>query len=304
MNSTVSKRVLITGANGFLGRRIGDLLHETGWEVWTLSRGPADESSRRLHWDPEVGDLDRHDVDGFDAVVHMAGEPLVGVWTQGKKRSIMDSRRQGTRLLSEALAAAQHKPAVLVSSGAIGYYGDRGDELLYENSGSGKGFLADVCEHWENAAQPARDAGIRVVNLRIGLVLGRDGGMMERILPVFRFGLGGRIGSGKQWWSWISAEDVAGITEFAISNESVEGPVNVVAPGPVTNAQFTKALGKLMRRPTVLAVPRFAVRSVAREVADEMLLASQRVSSDAIVAAGYEFRHKLLDDALADLLQQ
>lgn len=303
MNSAMSKRVLITGANGFLGRRIGDRLHAHGWEVWTLSRAPADESSHRLHWDPEVGDLDRHDVEGFDAVVHLAGEPLVGLWTEGKKRSIMQSRRQGTRLLAEALAAAQHKPAVLVSSGAIGYYGDRGDELLREDSGSGKGFLAEVCEHWEDAAQPARDVGIRVVNLRIGLVLGREGGMMERLLPVFRFGLGGRIGSGKQWWSWVSVEDVAGIAEFAIAHDSVEGPVNVVSPEPVTNAQFTKALGGRMRRPTVFAVPRFAVRAVAREVADEMLLASQRVSSGAIEAAGYEFRHKVLDDALEEVLK-
>jgi uncharacterized protein (TIGR01777 family) len=255
-----------------------------------------------LHWDPEVGDLDRHDLEGFDAVVHMAGEPLVGVWTKAKKRSIMDSRRQGTRLLAEALAAAEQKPAVLVSSGAIGYYGDRGDELLDEESSSGKGFLADVCEHWEDAAQPARDAGIRVVNLRIGLVLGRDGGMLDRILPVFRFGLGGRIGNGKQWWSWISAEDVVGVVEFAMAQKSLEGPVNVVAPEPVTNAQFTKALGGHMRRPTIFAVPRFAVRTVAREVADEMLLASQRVSSDKIQSAGYEFRHKVLDDALDEVL--
>lgn len=298
----MSKKVLITGAGGFLGRAIGDRLGDGGWEVWTLSRGPASDDDRRIHWDPEQGELEASAVDGFDAVVHLAGEPLVGIWTSGKKRAIVESRRRGTRLLAEAVAAAGRKPGVLVSASAIGYYGSRGDELLSEDSGNGEGFLAEVCEAWESAAQPARDAGIRVVNLRIGLVLGRHGGMMQRMLPAFRFGLGGKLGDGDQWWSWVTIDDVVGATVFAVENDSLSGPVNVVAPDPVTNAEFTKTLGGVVHRPTVFAVPGFALKAVAREVADEMLLASQRVSGEKLERAGYEFRHRDLAAALDEIL--
>ena len=298
----MSGKVLITGAGGFLGRAIGDRLGDAGWEVWTLSRAPASDAERRIHWDPGVGELDASTVDGFDAVVHLAGESLVGVWTSGKKQAIVKSRSVGTLLLAEALAVVGHKPGVLVTASAIGYYGSRGDEMLSEDSGNGDGFLAEVCEIWESAARPALDAGIRVVNLRIGLVLGRRGGMMRRLLPAFRLGLGGKLGGGRQWWSWVTIDDVVGATLFAVENEALDGPVNVVAPNPVTNAEFTKTLGGTMHRPTVFAVPGFALKAVAREAADEMLLASQRVSGEKLAQAGYDFRHKELSAALDDIL--
>lgn len=302
MNSRMPGKLLITGASGYLGRTIGDKFHQEGWQVWALTRAPSAKSERRIHWDPENGELDSAAVDGFDAVVHLAGEPLVGIWTAAKKRSIIESRRQGTALLATALAAAKHKPSVLVSAGAIGFYGDRGDELLSEDSGNGEGFLAEVCEQWEAAAQPARDAGIRVVNLRIGLVLGRDGGMMERLLPVFRLGLGGKLGGGHQWWSWVAIEDVVAAAAFAVSADALDGPVNVVAPNPVTNEEFTKTLARAMHRPSLLAVPRFALRAVARQVADEMLLTSQRASSEVLEQSGYSFQFPELEGALKNIL--
>ncbi len=302
MNCAMARRVLITGAGGFIGRSVQERLAASRWEVWTLSRAPADASQRRLHWDPQAGELDAADADGFDAVVHLAGEPLVGLWTSHKKRAIMESRSEGTRLLAGALAKAVHKPSVLVSSGAIGYYGSRGDELLDEQSGNGSGFLADVCERWEAAAQAAREAGIRVVNLRIGLVLGRGGGVMARVAPVFRLGLGGKLGDGRQWWSWVSLGDVVGAMLFAIDNDSLTGPANVVGPAPVTNSEFTEVLAKRLRRPAIFRVPAFALKAAARELADEMLLASQRVSSVKLAEAGYEFRHKTLEDALSEAL--
>lgn len=296
-----TRKVLISGASGFLGHAIRGELADAGWSVSVLTRGPASADDDRIHWDPAAGELDPVAVEGFDAVLHLAGESLIGVWTGGKKRAIIESRRQGTELLAAAIAAAEQKPSVFVSSGAIGFYGSRDDELLHEESGNGEGFLAEVCRVWEDSAQAARDAGVRVVNLRIGLVLGRSGGMMQRMLPAFRFGLGGKLGNGKQWWSWVTLEDVVAATRFALEHNSLSGPVNVVAPEPVTNAEFTKTLGGALHRPTVMAVPRFALKAVAREVADEMLLASQRVSADKLEQAGYRFRTRNLRDALTSI---
>lgn len=281
-------KVLISGATGFIGVPLTAKLRERGDEVTVLTRSAAGDG--RVHWDPEAGELDPADVAGFDAVIHLAGESIAGLWTEKKKRAIMNSRREGTRLLSEAIAASDPKPAVFVSSSAVGIYGDRGDEVLTEDSGVGEGFLADVVKVWEESAQPARDAGIRTVNLRIGIIVAESGGMMSKVKPLFKLGAGGKLGSGKQWWSWVSIDDVVGAFIHAIDTDSMNGAYNVAAPNPVTNAEFTKDLGKALHRPTFLPAPRFALKLTAREMADEMLLASQRVDTTKLAETGFSFR--------------
>lgn len=281
-------KVLISGATGFIGVPLTAKLRERGDEVTVLTRSAAGDG--RVHWDPEAGELDPAEVAGFDAVIHLAGESIAGLWTEKKKRAIINSRREGTRLLSEAVAASDPKPAVFVSSSAVGFYGDRGDEVLNEESGSGEGFLAEVVKVWEESAQPARDAGIRTVNLRIGIIVAESGGMMSKVKPLFKLGAGGKLGSGKQWWSWVSIDDVIGAFIHAIDTDSMNGAYNVAAPNPVTNAQFTKDLGKALHRPTFLPAPRFALKLTAREMADEMLLASQRVDTQKLAETGFSFR--------------
>jgi uncharacterized protein (TIGR01777 family) len=293
-------KVLVSGAGGFIGTPLSEKLRERGDTVVALTRGASGEG--RIHWDPSSGELDREELAGFDAVVHLAGESLAGLWTSKKKQTIIDSRREGTRLLTEAVAELVPKPKVFVSSGAIGFYGSRGDEVLSENSGSGDGFLSEVVGEWEAAAQPARDAGIRTVNLRLGLVLDPSGGMLGVIRPIFRLGGGGKLGSGDQWWSWVTLDDVIRAFLFAIDNETTEGPYNVAAPNPVTNAAFTKALGKQLHRPTVLPAPAFAMKAVLRDMADEMMLASQRVDTGRLEAAGFRYLDPDLKPALRRIL--
>jgi uncharacterized protein (TIGR01777 family) len=295
----MAKRVLVSGASGFIGGHITKALKSRGDEVVTLTRGPAREGS--VHWDPSTRELDSASLEGFDAVVHLAGATIAGLWTDKKKREIIDSRRDGTLLLTETLAATSAKPGAFISSGAIGIYGSRGDEVLNEQSGVGEGFLAEVVDEWEKAAQPARDAGIRTVNLRIGLVLGADGGMMKTIKTPFKLGVGGKLGSGEQWWSWVTVDDVVKAFLFAIDNPQVDGPYNLAAPNPVTNAEFTKTFGSVISRPTFLPAPKFALKTVAGEMADEMMLASQRVDSSKLRDAGFEFEDSELKPALEKL---
>ena len=295
----MSKRVLVTGASGFIGGHIVEALKSRGDTVTIVTRGPAREGS--IHWDPSTRDLDAASLEGFDAVVHLAGATIAGLWTDKKKREIIDSRRDGTLLITEALAGMQNKPGVFVSSGAIGIYGSRGDEILTEDSGVGEGFLAEVVDTWEQAAQPARDAGIRTVNLRLGLVIGKDGGMMKPMMLPFKLGVGGKLGSGEQWWSWVTIDDVVAAFLFAIDNPEVAGAYNVAAPNPVTNAEFTKTFGKVISRPTFLPAPKFALKTVAGEMADEMLLASQRIDSAKLLQAGFEFGDTELRPALQRL---
>lgn len=290
------KRVLVTGASGFIGGHITSALKGRGDEVVVLTRGEAREGA--IHWDPAAGEIDASALEGFDAVVHLAGATIAGLWTEKKKREIIESRREGTRLVTEALAGLQNKPAVFVSSGAIGIYGSRGDELLTEDSGVGEGFLAEVVDEWEKAAQPARDAGIRTVNLRVGLVVGKDGGMMKPMMLPFKLGVGGKLGSGEQWWSWVTIDDVTRAFLFAIDNPDADGAYNVAAPNPVTNAEFTKTFGSVIHRPTILPAPKFALKTVAGEMADEMLLASQRIDSSKLRSAGFEFGDTDLGSAL------
>jgi uncharacterized protein (TIGR01777 family) len=253
-------------------------------------------------WDPEGGRVDAAGLEGVDAVVHLAGESVGQRWTEAAKQRIVRSRVKGTRALAGALAGLARKPRVLVCASAVGIYGDRA-ERVDEESATGSGFLADVAREWEAAAQPAAAAGIRVVNLRLGIVLSAEGGALARMLPPFRLGVGGRLGSGEQWMSWVSLEDVVGAIRFAMEREEARGPVNVVSPNPVTNAGFTAALGRALGRPTLLPVPGAALRLLFGQMADEALLGGQRVQPSRLLALGYRFRHPELDGALAAALR-
>jgi uncharacterized protein len=242
-------------------------------------------------------------ISGFDAVIHLAGESVVGRWTALKKKAIRDSRVQGTTNLATALTQTEAKPRVLVCASAVGFYGNRGEEVLYEQSPSGQGFLPEVCREWENASRIAAEAGIRTVNIRIGLVLSAKGGALASMLKPFKLGLGGRIGSGRQWWSWIHVDDIVGGIHHAIGTESLSGPVNLVAPSPVRNAEFTKVLAAVLGRPALLPVPGLAVRlAFGTQAAEELLLASQRVEPQKLGDNGYTFRFPELRAALENLV--
>ena len=237
-------------------------------------------------------------------MVHLAGESVVGRWTKAKKARIRDSRVLGTRTLAEAVTGMESKPRVLVAASAIGFYGDRGDEVLNEESPPGTGFLAEVCREWESASDPVERAGVRVVQIRTGVVLSKHGGALGQMLLPFRLGLGGRLGSGQQWLSWIHVDDFVGAVQHVLGSETARGPVNLVGPNPVRNAEFTTALGKALSRPTVLSAPAFALRLALGEMADETLLASQRVRPGRLLASGYEFRFRELGGAFANILSQ
>lgn len=256
-----------------------------------------------IRWDPAGSGLDPGALRGVGAVVHLAGENLAeGRWTEQRKHRILESRRLGTRLLAEAVAHAPEGPRTLVSASAIGYYGERGEEELTETSPPGTGFLPEVCVAWEAATGPAAETGVRVVQVRTGLVLATAGGLLQRMLLPFRLGLGGRLGSGRQWLSWISAADLIGVYLLAIQGDG-RGPVNAVAPGAVRNGEFTEALGRALHRPAVLVVPKTALRVAFGQMADEALLASARVVPKVLQTTGFEFRHPALDATLSELLQ-
>jgi hypothetical protein len=293
--------ILVTGASGLIGTALVALLKERGHRPVPLRRNRA---AAGAFWNPSSGQIDLTGAGRIDAVVHLAGQPVAVRWTAANKAAIRDSRLQGTRLLSEALARLEERPAALVCASAIGYYGNRGDELLDEESAAGTGFLREVVRDWEAAAKPAADGGIRVVHLRFGIVLSARGGALAKMLPVFRLGLGGRVGSGEQYWSWIALEDVLGVIELALGSESLRGPINAVAPNAVTNAEFTKTLGSVLRRPALCPVPTFALRLVFGEMARETLLASARVKPARLLDAGFKFRFPELEPALRHLLHR
>lgn len=254
-------------------------------------------------WNPEAGQIDPPGPDGFDAVVHLAGEGIAtGRWTAARKARIRDSRIHGTTLLAGAIARAARPPRVLVSASAIGYYGDRGEAVLKEDAAPGQGFLPDVCRAWEEATSPAEGRGVRVVRLRIGVVLSPKGGALAKMLPPFRLGLGGRLGSGRQYMSWVSLDDLVGVIRAALQNEALRGPVNAVSPQPVTNTAFTAALAAALHRPAIFPMPAAAARLLFGEMADALLLASARVEPARLTAAGHVFRHPTLPAALRDLL--
>lgn len=294
-------QVAVTGASGFVGRAVVASLREDGHRVLSLVRRPAPGDTAT--WDPATGAIDRDALEGLDAVVHLAGEDISrGRWTTDKKRRIRQSRVAGTSLLAGALATLTHKPAVLVSTSAVGIYGDRGDEILTESSHTGEGFLADVGTAWEAATTPAAEAGIRVVCLRFGIVLDPAGGALERMLLPFRLGVGGPLGSGRQWVSWLTRAELVGIIRFAIDTPTLMGPVNAVSPSPVTFAELARTLGQVLHRPALLPVPPFALRLLFGEMADGMLLASQRCLPGALQEAGYQFQSPELDGALREQL--
>ncbi len=295
-------KVLITGATGFVGSPLVDLLTQAGDQVVRISRRSA-PGKDSIQWNPAAGRLEAASLEGADAVVHLAGESIAaGRWTAAQKARIRDSRVLGTRLLAESLARLSRRPKVLVSASAIGYYGNRGDERLDESSASGTGFLPEVCREWEAAAKPAADCGIRVVQLRIGLVLAPGGGALAKMLPPFQMGVGGIIGDGRQYMSWIALNDLVAVIRHALITGNLAGPVNAVAPQAVTNREFTKTLGHVLGRPTILPMPAFAARLAFGEMADELLLSSARVEPRNLLASRYVFRHPELESALRFLL--
>ena len=293
--------VLVSGATGLIGSALVPALRNEGHQVRCLARS-GDSSEDAVRWDPSAGTIDAAGLEGVNGVAHLAGENIVGRWTDAKKARIRDSRVQGTGLLAGTLAGLSTPPEVMVSASAAGYYGDRGNELLTEESAPGNNFLAGVCQEWEAAADPAREAGIRVVHPRFGIVLSAEGGALGTTLPIFKLGGGGRIGSGGQYWSWIAIDDVVGAILHTLTTDSLEGPVNVTVPDPPTNAEYTKILGHVLGRPTVFPLPAPVARLALGQVADELLLASQRIEPTRLKESGYSYRYLELEGALRHLL--
>jgi uncharacterized protein (TIGR01777 family) len=296
-------KILVSGSHGLVGKALIRSLTDDGHEVVRLVRRERTFGDPEVEWHPNQGRIDAQHLEGFDVVVHLAGENIAsGRWTSEKKRAIRESRVKGTTLLSESLARLSHPPSVFLSASAIGYYGDRGDELLTEESMPGEGFLADVCVEWEKATQRAAEKGIRTVCTRFGVILDANEGALAKMLFPFRMGIGGRIGDGKQWMSWIALDDVVNGLKFLIEDKATRGPVNFVAPNPVTNAEFTKTLGQVLSRPTVFPVPAFAARLAFGEMADALLLASQKVEPEVLENRGFAFYWPTLEPALRHLL--
>lgn len=291
-------KILISGSHGLVGTALIKSLEPEGHEIFRLVRH-APNSRSEIEWSPDRYSIALARIEGFDAVVHLAGESIAeGRWSEEKKKRIRESRVKGTKLLADALANLSSPPRTLISASAIGYYGDRGDEVLTEASRPGDDFLSEVCVEWEKATALATEKGIRVVNTRFGIILDAKGGALAKMLTPFRMGIGGRIGSGKQWMSWIALDDVVGGIKFALTNETLSGPVNFVAPNAVTNSEFTKTLGKVLSRPTLFPIPAFGVRLVFGEMADALLLSSQKVEPTKLHTAVYQFQYSNLDDAL------
>jgi hypothetical protein len=305
--------VAITGATGLLGGELSSVLRADGHRVTGITR--SEPGPDQIWWSPAEGRLDPADLRSVDAVVHLAGEAIgfsswspkaiaEARWTPATRRRLLDSRVRGTTLIARTLADMDDGPRVLVSASAIGWYGDRGDEVLTEASGSGSLFLSELCRQWEASAQPARDAGLRVVHPRIGIVQSPRDGALQRSLPLFRLGLGGPFGSGSQWWSWIMLADVIGILRHAVVDDGVSGPINATAPTPVTNLEWTRTLARVLNRPAVIPVPRFGPRLVFGELADELIYVSAKVLPEATLASGYRYRFTDLEAGLRSVLSR
>lgn len=296
-------KIAVTGASGLVGQALLGLLKMESHEVISLVRKASNCSKESVLWNPEKHTIDLNGLENVDGVVHLAGESIVGRWTDTLKNKILKSRLDGTQLIAESVAKLQKPPKVLVCASAIGFYGDRGEEVLDESSPAGKGFLSEVCQAWENAALPAKKAGVRTVHLRIGIILSAKGGALAKMLPPFKLGLGGILGDGQQMMSWVAIDDVAGIILCMLKNSKLEGAVNAVSPAPVTNRDFTKALGKALHRPTFFPVPSFGIRLLFGEMADALLLASARVLPKKLQENGYVFKYSHLGPALSAILQ-
>ena len=302
----MNSKVLVSGASGLIGNALLPSLRASGWNVVRLVHGQASRKSSdedQIAWDPALA-LSSAVVSGFDAVIHLAGESIFGRWTDAKKAKIIGSRVSGTINLAQALAGAEEKPKVFISGSAIGYYGNRGDELLREESAPGTGFLAEVSQKWEEATTPAVQADIRTVHLRTGVVLSSKGGALGAMLPPFKLGVGGRIGDGRQWISWINMQDMVGGIHHILKNDLLQGPINMVAPKPVTNTELTKTLASVLSRPAILPMPAFAVRAAFGEMGTELLLAGQKVEPGKLISSGYPFRFRDLRTSLQDILKK
>ncbi|MDV6012730.1 TIGR01777 family oxidoreductase [Haloechinothrix sp. LS1_15] len=295
-------RVLIAGSSGFIGSALTTELRGAGHEVRTLVRRQPGNvgGDTEYAWDPPRGALSSEALDGVDAVVNLCGAPLTGRWSEARKQQLRDSRIVPTEVLAEAVA--EHGVPSLINASAVGYYGDTGDTLVDESAGAGSGFLAELCADWEQATRQAQRAGARVVRLRTGIVLGSDGGLLRVLKPLFSLALGGRLGAGEQYMPWISLTDQIAAIRYAVEHAEVSGPANLSAPNPVTNAEFTRALGRAVHRPAPWVVPSFALRMALSEAADEMALVSQRAVPAALRSAGFSFTHTELDAALVDEL--
>ncbi len=294
-------QLLVSGYKGLVGTALNMALAHTEHSCKNLVRRPA-QNTNEVSWSVINQTIESEKLEGVDAVVHLAGENIVGRWTQDKKKRIRDSRVQGTRFLSESLANMKDKPKVLVCASAIGYYGDRGDTQCVESTPAGTDFLSEVCQEWEDATSAASQAGIRVVNLRIGVVLSAKGGALQKMLPPFKLGLGGPLGNGEMYWSWVSIDDVAGAILHCIKTPSLSGPVNATAPEPQKNKVFTQVLAKTLKRPAIFPVPQFAARLLMGEMADALLFASTRVIPQKLLDSGYVFKHPQLHDAMQEHL--
>lgn len=289
-------KIIIAGSSGFIGATLCTYLHERGHDVFRLVRSQTKEGDRSIYWNPHTQEVVRSLLEGYDAVINLCGENITGRWSTEKKKKIRESRVDTSRFLSQKLSELVQKPKVLINASAIGYYGDRGSEILDESSPAGTSFLADVCTEWEAATLPAENAGIRVVKLRIGVVLSTKGGAFSQMLFPFKWGLGGILGQGDQWISWISLDDMIRVIELCLHNETLQGPINLVSPHPVTNHQLTKQLGKALHRPTFFSQPSFIIRTLFGQMGEELLLASTRVEPNKLKATGYCFLHPRLED--------
>jgi uncharacterized protein (TIGR01777 family) len=294
-------RILVSGVSGPIGAALLPPFKTRGYEVTRLVRG-AVTGEDQISWNPGKP-IAPDAVSGFDAVIHLAGESIVGRWTEEKKAKIRDSRVAGTTALAQALAQAKAKPQVFASSSAIGYYGDRGNEFLNEHSAPGSGFLSNVCREWEAATKVASDAGIRTVQMRTGVVLSKKGGALGKMLAPFKLGVGGKIGHGQQWMSWIDVQDMVGAIHHVLKSDLLQGPVNMVAPKPVTNEEFTKTLASVLSRPAIFPLPAFVVKLAFGEMGETVLLGSQRVEPTQLVMSGYPFRFSSLRASLENILK-
>jgi uncharacterized protein len=301
--SLQGQTVIVTGATGLVGKPLVASLEQAGATVVRGVRRPARDATREMYWNSEAGEIESGKLEGAAAVVHLAGENVAARrWTDAFKQELRDSRIKGTRLIADAIAHAAIKPRAFICASAIGFYGNRGDERLTESSPPGDDFLANLCRDWEAACQPARDAGVRVVNARIGVVLSPNGGALRKMLTPFKLGLGGKMGDGRQFMSWISLDDVVSALHYLVESPTISGPANLTSPHPATNAEFTKALGRVLSRPTVFPMPAAAARLLFGEMADSLLLSSTRVTPQVLADAGFRFRYAELEPALRHLL--
>lgn len=302
----MNSKILVSGVSGPIGAALLPSLQTSGWSIVRLVRGQTtgrSDNTSQIVWDP-AKPIDPKAVSGFDAVIHLAGETIFGRWSAEKKAKIRESRVAGTSNLAQALAQAEEKPQVFVCGSAIGYYGNRGEELLREESEPGAGFLAEVCREWEEATMPAVQADIRTAHLRTGIVLSAKGGALGAMLLPFKLGLGGRTGDGRQWMSWIDVRDMVGAIHHILKNDLIQGPVNMVAAKPVRNAEFAATLASVLSRPAIFPMPAFVVKTLFGEMGEELLLASQKVEPGKLISSGYPFRYRELRASLEGLLRR